>query len=50
MFMRRVRQREKDVDTSRTMYDLEAFADHAVRFALAGIAEIRGQIGERNEL
>lgn len=48
MSMRRVRQREGNTDKPRVEYDLEAFADHAVRFALAGIEEIRGRNKERN--
>jgi len=50
MLMRRVHQRGENGDIPRPLFDLEAFADHAVRFALAGIAEIRGQIKERNAL
>ncbi len=46
--MRRVRQREGNAGAPRVVHDLGAFADHAVRFALAGIAEIRGRIRERN--
>jgi len=48
--MRRVHQRRENGDIPRPLFDLEAFAEHAVRFALAGIAEIRGQIKERNAL
>ncbi len=50
MSMRRVHHRGEKGDIPRPLFDLGVFADHAVRFALAGIAEIRGRIQERNAL
>jgi len=50
ILMRRVHQRGENGDIPRPLFDLEAFADHAVRFVLAGIAEIRGRIKEQNAL
>jgi TetR/AcrR family transcriptional regulator, regulator of cefoperazone and chloramphenicol sensitivity len=46
--MRRVRQREGNADTPSVGYDLEAFADHVVKFSLAGIEEIKDGNKERN--
>lgn len=37
MLMQRVRQKAKKTETSVFMNDLEAFAEHVVRFALAGV-------------
>lgn len=42
MLIHRVRQRAKDADVPVIINDLDAFADHVMTFALAGINAIRG--------
>jgi AcrR family transcriptional regulator len=44
LLMRRVRQREANGEAPETPVDLGAFAEHVVRFALAGIADIRRRL------
>lgn len=47
MLMRRVRQRGNSAELPPLIDDLEAFAGHVIRFALAGIAETRERTGKR---
>lgn len=48
LLMRRVRQRGKSAELPPPIDDLGAFAEHVVRFALAGIGEMRERIGRRD--
>lgn len=47
MLMRRIRHGAEEAEAPAAMDNLEAFAEHVVRFALAGIAETRNQSLER---